>query len=58
MSLLTLFVPANQGGGDETALSRLVLLGTPIQHEGAKRSKEEQAAATKGDWLGSGTAGA
>jgi hypothetical protein len=58
VTLLTLFVPANQGGGEETSLSRLVLLGAPIQHEGAKRSKEEQAAASKGDWLGSGTAGA
>ncbi|KAJ1634257.1 galactose-binding domain-like protein [Pavlovales sp. CCMP2436] len=58
VSQITLFFPGNLGGGEETVIQRLQLLGTAIQHEGAKRSKEEQAAASKGDWLGSGTAGA
>lgn len=51
---LTLFIPGNFGGGDETVITKLVLLGTPIVHEGLKRSKDEQDKATKGDWLGSG----
>ncbi|KAG8460413.1 hypothetical protein KFE25_011904 [Diacronema lutheri] len=58
VSSLTLFVGANQSGGEETVIQRLQLLGAPIVHEGAKRSKEDQDRATKGDWLGSGTAGA
>lgn len=58
VSLLTIFVGGNQGGGEETVIQRLQLLGVPIVHEGAKRSKEEQDRAMKGDWLGSGTKGA
>jgi hypothetical protein len=58
VSRLTIFAPANLGGGEETVISRLQLLGAPIVHEGAKRSKDEQDRAMKGDWLGSGTPGA
>lgn len=55
---LTIFIAGNQGGGEETVIQRLQLLGIPIVHEGAKRSKEDQERASKADWLGSGTPGA
>jgi len=53
VSALSIFIPGNLGGGEETVLSKLVLLGEPIHHEGLKRSEDQQRAATKGDWLGS-----
>lgn len=53
---LSLFVPENQGGGDETVVTKLSVLGAPHVHEGVKRSASEQAAASKADWLGKGVA--
>jgi len=32
-------------------ISKLVLIGEPIQHSGLKRTEEQQKAATTGDWL-------
>ena len=49
---LSIFIGANQGGGDETTISKLCLLGDVVAQTGMKRSAEQQAAATKGDWLG------
>lgn len=51
---LGIFVPGNMGDTEETILTKLVILGEPLQHTGVKRSAEEQASSTKGDWLGKG----
>ena len=51
---LGIFVPGNMGDAEETVLTKLVILGEPLQHTGLKRSAEEQAASTKADWLGKG----
>jgi len=56
VSELTIFIPGNLGGGEETRLTKLTLHGTPILMEGTKRSKAEQEASSKGDWLGKGIA--
>jgi len=48
---LSIFVPGNLGGLDETAIQRLKLIGTPVPQEGAKPSESQQKAATAGDWL-------
>ncbi|KAL3926056.1 MAG: hypothetical protein SGPRY_003490 [Prymnesium sp.] len=49
---LSIFIGANQGGGDETAISKLLILGDQVVQSGLKRTAEQQAASTKGDWLG------
>jgi len=51
VSTLDIFIAGNHGGGEETAVSKLVLIGEQITQSGLKRSAEEQAASTKGDWL-------
>ena len=53
---LTLFVPENVGNAEQTVISKLMFIGTPIIQEGAKRSEADQAAASKADWLGRGIA--
>ena len=58
VTTLSIFVPSNLGGGEETVISKLIIIGEPVLQEGAKRSKEEQEASMKGDWLGSGIKGA
>jgi len=35
---------------------KLAVYGEPVVHAGMKRSAEQQASATKGDWLGKGIA--
>jgi hypothetical protein len=37
----------------ETAISKLLLVGEQIVQAGLKRSADQQAASTKGDWLNS-----
>mmetsp|Transcript_28299 Transcript_28299/g.61949 ORF Transcript_28299/g.61949 Transcript_28299/m.61949 type:complete len:179 (+) Transcript_28299:104-640(+) len=54
VSTLSLFIGGNQGDEEQTALSKLVLVGSVINHEGAKRSEAEQLASSKADWLGKG----
>ena len=51
MQELSIFVPGNHGGEDETKMAKLVVLGELVQQQGLKRSAEQQAATTKGDWL-------
>mmetsp|Transcript_29343 Transcript_29343/g.64108 ORF Transcript_29343/g.64108 Transcript_29343/m.64108 type:complete len:138 (-) Transcript_29343:197-610(-) len=48
---LTIFIPANVGGGEETNLSCIKLIGTPCPQEGSKPSEEQQKSAMSGDWL-------
>lgn len=51
---LGIFIPGNLGGGEETKIAKLAVLGECITHSGLKRSAEEQASASKADWLGKG----
>jgi len=53
VSSLDIFIGANHGGGEETAISKLLLVGEQIVQAGLKRSADQQAASTKGDWLNS-----
>jgi hypothetical protein len=53
---LGIFVPGNLGDEEVTRIAKLTLVGEPIQHAGIKRTADEQAASTKGDWLGMGIA--
>ena len=48
---LSIFVPGNHGGGDVTKIAKIAVLGELVQQQGLKRSAEQQASATKGDWL-------
>ena len=48
---LSIFVPGNHGEVDETKIAKLAVLGELVQQQGLKRSAEQQASATKGDWL-------
>ena len=54
VSTLGIFIGANQGDEETTALKSLMILGEPIQQSGLKRSAEQQAASSAGDWLGGG----
>ena len=51
---LGIFLPGNLSDGEETVLGKLAVLGESVQHTGLKRSAEEQASASKADWLGKG----
>ena len=53
---LGIFVGSNQDDAETTKIGKLAILGELVAHAGMKRSAEEQAAATKGDWLGKGIA--
>ena len=53
---LGIFVGSNQGDEELTRISKLVVLGELVQHSGMKRTAEQQASASKGDWLGKGVA--
>ena len=53
---LGIFVGSNQGGGEITRIGKLAVLGELVAQAGLKRSAEEQASASKGDWLGKGIA--
>lgn len=53
---LGIFIPGNLGDEEQTRVSKIMLVGETIVHSGLKRSAEEQAASTKGDWLGKGIA--
>ena len=55
---LAIFVPGNLGDEETTKISKLAIFGETIEHTGLKRSEAEQAASSKGDWLGSGIKGA
>ena len=48
---LSICVPGNHGGGDVTKIAKIAVLGELVQQQGLKRSAEQQASATKGDWL-------
>ena len=49
---LGIFIPGNLGDEEQTKVAKITLVGEPINQTGLKRSAEEQAASTKGDWLG------
>lgn len=53
---LGIFVSSNQDDEETTKIGKITILGETISHTGLKRSAEEQASATKGDWLGKGIA--
>jgi len=48
---LGIFISGNFDDLEETVISKLIILGESIQQTGMKRSAEEQASASKGDWL-------
>ena len=52
MQTLGIFIPGNLGDEEQTKVAKITLVGEPINQTGLKRSAEEQAASTKGDWLG------
>lgn len=54
VSTLSIFVAGNHGDEECTAIKSLMVLGEPIQQAGLKRSADQQAASSSGDWLGSG----
>ena len=54
VSELGIFIGANQSDEEYTAIKSLMILGEPIAQAGMKRSAEQQAASSAGDWLGSG----
>ena len=51
---LGIFIGGNQEDEETTVLSRLVVMGEAIEHSGLKRTADQQASATKADWLGKG----
>lgn len=51
---LGIFIANNQGDEETTKVGKITILGETVTHSGLKRSAEEQASATKSDWLGKG----
>jgi len=48
---LSIFIGGNHGEIDETKISKIAVLGELVLQSGLKRTAEEQASASKGDWL-------
>ena len=48
---LGIFISGNQGDAEVTQLSKLAILGELVAQTGLKRSADQQASASKGDWI-------
>ena len=51
---LGIFVPGNHGDEEQTRIATLAIVGELVAQTGMKRTAEQQASASKGDWLGKG----